>query len=275
MWSVKIPFRGEPAAPLDPALVAPMSVPARPELTGGRRIGVLVQHGFTGSPASMRPWAEELAAHGYAVEMPLLPGHGTRWQDLNRTTFDDWYATVSAAVDRLVADNDAVVAVGLSLGGALCLRLAADRGDELAGIVVVNPAVDTMRKDVKLLPVLKHVVPAFPGIANDIKKPGVDEVAYPMTPLRAAASMFAAFKQLRADLTRITIPVLFFRSTDDHVLDISSSRAINKGISSRDFTERVLDDSYHVATLDNDAPVIFAESIDFIARVTAGVGEQG
>ena len=275
MASVKNPLRRPPAAPLDPALVAPMSAPARPELTGGRRIGVLVQHGFTGSPASMRPWAEELVAHGYAVEMPLLPGHGTRWQDLNRTTFADWYAAVDAAVDRLVAENDEVVAVGLSLGGALCLRLAADRGDDLAGVVVVNPAVDTVRKDVKLLPVLKHVVPAFPGIANDTKKPGVDEVAYPMTPLRAAASMFAAFKQLRADLPRITVPVLLFRSAEDHVVDISSSRALNAGISSRDFTERVLDNSFHVATLDNDAPRIFAESIEFIERVTTPSAEQG
>ena len=126
---VKIPFRGAPAAPLDPALVAPMSTPARPELTGGRRIGVLVQHGFTGNPVSMRPWAEDLAARGYAVEMPLLPGHGTRWQDLNKVTWADWVATVEGAFDKLAAENDAVVAVGLSMGGALCLRLAADHGD--------------------------------------------------------------------------------------------------------------------------------------------------
>jgi carboxylesterase len=269
MTAVKIPFLGPPAPPLDPAIVAPMSAAARPELTGGRRIGVLVQHGFTGNPASMRPWAEDLVARGYAVEMPLLPGHGTRWQDLNKTTWVDWYAAVEQAFDRLRADNDVVVAVGLSMGGALCLRLAADRGDQLAGIVIVNPAVDTLRKDVKLLPLLKHVVPAFPGIANDIKKPGQDEHGYPMTPLRAADSMFRAYATLRLDLPRITVPVLFFRSADDHVVDISTSRALHAGLSSRDFTERVLDESYHVATLDNDAPTIFAESADFIARVTA------
>ena len=194
---VKIPFLGAPAAPLDPALVAPMSTPARPELTGGRRIGVLVQHGFTGNPVSMRPWAEDLAARGYAVEMPLLPGHGTRWQDLNKVTWADWVATVEGAYDKLAAENDAVVAVGLSMGGALCLRLAADHGDGLAGICVVNAAVDTLRKDVKLLPVLKLVVPGFPGIANDIKKPGADEHGYPTTPLKAAASMFAGYAELR------------------------------------------------------------------------------
>jgi carboxylesterase len=265
---VRIPFRGAQTAPLDPTLVAPMSTPAKPELTGGRRVGVLVQHGFTGNPASMRPWAEDLAARGYAVEMPLLPGHGTRWQDLNKVTWADWVATVEGALDKLSAENDAVVAVGLSMGGALCLRLAADHGEELAGIVIVNAAVDTLRKDVKLLPVLKLVVPGMPGIANDIKKPGMDEHGYPTTPLKAAASMFAGYADLRRDLPRITVPVLFFRSAEDHVVDISSSRALNAGLSSKDFEERVLEDSYHVATLDNDAPRIFAESAEFIERVT-------
>lgn len=270
---VRIPFRGAAPAPLDPALVAPMSTAARPELTGGRRVGVLVQHGFTGNPASMRPWAEDLAARGYAVEMPLLPGHGTRWQDLNKVTWADWVATVEDAYDRLRAENDAVVAVGLSMGGALCLRLAADRGEDLAGVVVVNAAVDTLRKDVRLLPVLKHLVPSFPGIANDIKKPGADEHGYPMTPLKAAASMFSGYAALRRDLPKVTVPVLFFRSAEDHVVDISSSRAINAGLSSKDFEERVLDNSYHVATLDHDAPRIFAESAEFIGRVTAA--QQG
>ena len=265
---VKLPFRGAPDAPLDPSLVAPMSTPARPELTGGRRIGVLVQHGFTGSPASMRPWAEDLAARGYAVEMPLLPGHGTRWRDMNKVTWADWTATVEGAFDKLAAENDAVVAVGLSMGGALSLRLAADRGEELAGVVVVNLAIDTLRKDAVLLPVLKRIVPAFPGISNDIKKPGVDEVAYPVIPLKAAASMSAGWVELRRDLPKITIPVLFFRSAEDHVADISSSRALNAGLSSKDFEERVLEDSYHVACLDNDAPRIFAESAEFIERVT-------
>lgn len=257
---------------VDPALVAPLSSPARPELTDGKKVGVLVCHGFTGNPASMRPWAEDLASRGYAVEMPLLPGHGTRWQDLNGTTWEDWYGEVVRVFDKLRVENDVVAAVGLSMGGALTLRLAADRGDQLAGIVVVNPMVTTLRKDVHLLPVLKHVVKAFPGIADDIKKEGVTEHGYPMTPLRAAASMFGAYRKLHADLNKVTVPVLFFRSAEDHVVDASTSRALHASLGSRDFTERVLHDSYHVATLDNDAETIFAESADFIVRVTATEG---
>ena len=88
----------------------PLTVAARPEETGGRRIGVLVSHGFTGSPASMRPWAEALAERGYAVSLPRLPGHGTHWRDLNRTEWADWYAEIGRVFDRLRAENDAVVA---------------------------------------------------------------------------------------------------------------------------------------------------------------------
>ena len=133
------------------------------------------------------------------------------------------------------------------MGASLCLRLAADRGEELAGLVLVNAAVDTLRKDAVLLPFLKRVVPAFPGIRNDIKKPGMDEVAYPVLPLKAAYEMSRGWAELRRDLPKVTVPVLFFRSSEDHVADISSSRALNAGLSSKDFEERVLENSYHVA----------------------------
>lgn len=247
---------------------AALSIPARPDRTGGRRIGVVLSHGFTGSPASMRPWAEHLAEHGYAVELPLLPGHGTTWQELNTMTWDDWYAVIRAAHDKVRAENDAVVLAGLSMGGALVLRLAADRPDDVDAVVVVNPHLTTRRKDVLALPVLKWVVRSFPGITNDIKKPGVDEHGYVRTPLKAVHSLLRSGKGLVADLPRITCPILVFRSAEDHVVDDSSVPHITARVSSREVTERVLADSYHVATLDNDAPTIFEESAAFIARVT-------
>jgi carboxylesterase len=250
-------------------LAAPLSVQARPELTGGRRVGVLLSHGFTGSPASIKPWGEFLAERGYAVEVPRLPGHGTTWQEMNTTAWADWYGEVTRAFDKLSAENDAVVVAGLSMGGALALRLAADHPDRVAGVVVVNPAVATKRLDVKLLPVLKHLVPSFPGIINDIKKPGADEHGYARTPLRAAHSMFRAWPALVADLPKVTAPLLYFRSTVDHVVDELSQPLITSKVSSREILERPLEESFHVATLDNDAERIFEESAAFVARVTA------
>lgn len=256
-----------PAEPPVEPHALPLSVPADPDRTGGRRIGVLVQHGFTGSPHSMRAWAEHLAGLGYAVEMPRLPGHGTTWQQMNETGWDDWYGEVRRAYDKLAAENDVVVAAGLSMGGALVLRLAADHPGKLAGLVLVNPGVATRRLDVRLLPVLKRVTDSFPAIGNDIKKPGQDEHAYPKTPLRAAHSMMLGWKVLRADLPRVTAPLLYFRSTKDKVVDDLSERVILARVGSTEVTFRRLTDSYHVATMDNDAETVFAESAAFIARV--------
>ncbi|GAA0625159.1 alpha/beta hydrolase [Kribbella sandramycini] len=232
-------------------------------------IGVLLSHGFTGTPYSMRPWGEHLAELGYGVAVPRLPGHGTSWQEANRTTWQDWYAVLDNELARLRKEHDQVVVAGLSMGGCLALRLAEEHGDEIAGVVLVNPSVSTEDKRIGLLPLLAKVVPSFPPIANDIKKPGVDEHGYDRMPLRAMLSLSQLWKVTRADLAKVTQPVLLFRSTVDHVVEASSARNVLAAISSRDVTETLLEDSYHVATLDNDAPRIFADSAAFIGRVTS------
>ncbi|MFT4264871.1 MAG: alpha/beta fold hydrolase [Nocardioides sp.] len=263
-----------PAHPPVLETATPLSQPARPELTEGVRVGVLLSHGFTGSPGSMRAWGESLAARGFGVEVPRLPGHGTTWQDMNTTTFEEWYAEIAATYQRLRAENDVVVAGGLSMGGALVLRLAEEHGDGLAGLIVVNPAVASGRKDALLLPLVKHLVGAFPGIASDIKRTGVVESAYSRTPLKAAHTMFKAWPAIVRDLGRITVPLLYFRSTVDHVVDGLSEPLILEGVSSKDITFTPLTDSYHVATVDNDAQQIFDESAAFIRRVCGlGAGE--
>jgi len=247
----------------------PLSITARPDLTGGRGVGVLLSHGFTGSPASIRPWGGYLGARGYGVQVPRLPGHATSWRELNTLTWDDWYGEIARVFDLLCLDHDAVVVGGLSMGGALALRVAADHPDRVAGVVVVNAAVATKRLDVKLLPVLKHVVPSFPGIGNDIKKAGGDEHCYDRTPLRAIHSLMRAWKPLIEDLPKVTAPLLYFRSAEDHVVDDASQPIITSRVSSRDIVERRLPESFHVATLDNDAEQIFEESAEFIDRVTS------
>jgi carboxylesterase len=248
--------------------VEPYVAEAVPADDDGRRVGVLLIHGFTGSPASMTPWGRHLADQGFGVAVPRLPGHGTTWQELNGTGWADWYGEAERAFEKLRADSDEVVVGGLSMGGGLALRLAAERGREVAGVMVVNAAVNRDRKDVLLLPVLKGLVPSLPGIINDIKKPGVDEHGYPRMPLRAMLSLSQLWKVTRADLAKVTQPLLLFRSTVDHVVEASSARNVLAAVSSRDVTETLLENSYHVATLDNDAPRIFEDSAAFIARVT-------
>lgn len=232
--------------------------------TGSVEAGVLLCHGFTSTPQSMRPWGEDLAARGYTVACPRLPGHGTTWQELNRTTWPDWYGCVRAEFLALRERCEAVFVFGLSMGGTLSLRLAQDFGEQVAGLVLVNPSVTSLRKDVKLLPLLKRVLPSVPAIANDIAAPGVTELAYPRTPVRATASLAELWRLVRADLAKVTQPLLLFRSLVDHVVEPVNARLVLEGVRSEVATEVVLRNSFHVATLDRDAPLIFERSAEFL-----------
>jgi carboxylesterase len=236
----------------------------------GAAVGVLLCHGFTGTPQSFGTWPADLAAAGYSVEVPLLPGHGTTWQDMNGTTWQDWYATVDAALTDLRTRCSTVFVAGLSMGGALALRLAIEHGPDVAGLVLVNPAIKLEDPRLKALPLIRRVVASFPGIASDIKKAGVSELAYDRTPLHALASSLALYADVRPRLSAVTQPLLLLRSANDHVVPASSSRLVLDSVGSADTTEIVLDDSYHVATLDNDAERIVKESLAFISRLSAG-----
>jgi carboxylesterase len=249
--------------------------PSEPFSAPGGPVGVVLVHGFTGSPVSMRPWADYLATAGLAVELPRLPGHGTTWQQMNTTAWTDWYAEVDRSFLALAANCDDVLVAGLSMGGCLALRLAEERPDQVAGIVLVNPSVASENRQLSAVPVLKHVLKSVPGITNDMKKGGVDEYGYDRTPLKALHSLMRMWKLTRRDLHKVAAPLLVFRSAVDHVVEPLSTKLILEGVSSTDITERILDDSYHVATLDNDAPTIFAESAAFAKRVATQTGTAG
>lgn len=244
-------------------LVAAYSDPVH---EGEGRIGVLLCHGFTGSPQSLREWAYHLAGEGFRVSLPLLPGHGTTWQDLNNATWRDWYATVEAEFNLMRRECDAVFIAGLSMGGALALRLAERYGSDVAGLALVNPAIRSSDKRLLALRPLLRLIPSLAGIGNDIARPAATEYAYRRLPLRGLQSMTQLWTDVQANLERVNQPVLLFKSATDHVVDPSSARMIGERVSSEDFTMRVLERSFHVATLDYDATDIFAESAEFFTR---------
>src|ERR1700742_4131618 len=95
-------------------------------------IGVLLVHGFTGTPVEMRFLGEELAHAGFRAHGMLLPGHGTRVEDLDRTTWRDWADAVEDAFDTLALSCRRVAVVGQSLGGLLALHVASRRRDVAA-----------------------------------------------------------------------------------------------------------------------------------------------
>lgn len=237
---------------------------AHPYVGGSGKVGVLFCHGFTGSPWSLLDWAKTTAEAGYRVSLPRLPGHGTNWQELNRTSWQDWYACVEREFDDLRTQCDQVFVAGLSMGGALALRLAEQRRDQVAGLALVNPAVLSYRKD-RIATVAQYLLPSVSAIGSDLADPDVTEHAYDRTPVRAAASMMKMWVEIRACLDLIACPLLLFRSKVDHVVPDISKDFIRDHVSSDVIVERVLPRSYHVATMDYDREQIFSETLDFLA----------
>jgi carboxylesterase len=234
----------------------------------GGPAGVLVLHGFTGNPQSMRPLAEALAAAGFTVELPLLPGHGTAVEDMVPTRWDDWSGAAEAAFQALAARCDRVVVAGLSMGGTLTCWLA-ERHPHLAGIALVNPLVQPLDAESRagLAALLEAGTEVFDAIGSDIKKEGAVEAAYAGTPLAPLLSLMEGADEVLAGLAGIHCPVLLCSSREDHVVEPVSGDVLEASVSGP--VERVmLEDSYHVATLDNDAPLIEERVVDFARSVT-------
>jgi carboxylesterase len=242
---------------------APMSAPGGPH-------GVLVVHGFTGCPQSLRGLAQAFAAAGFAVELPLLPGHGTTVEDMQATTWADWSGCAEVAYNELASRCTKVVVAGLSMGGTLAVWLAAHH-PEIAGVVAINVAVDppaeSFREMMRQLLADGHTT--MPAVGNDVADPDAHELAYDATPLRPLLSLCEASDALYARLSDVHCPVIVMNSPQDHVVPPVSSDILASRVSGP--VERVtLERSYHVATLDYDKDDIAARAVDFARKVTSG-----
>jgi carboxylesterase len=226
------------------------------------RIGVAICHGFTGSPLSVMPWALHLAEQGFAVSVPLLPGHGTDWRELARSGWRDWAGAFEAAYLELAGRTDTCYVAGLSMGGAVALRTASRH--RVAGVAVVNPGLSFYDRRVRIIGILKYfhqttlpIVEANPTAAT------TEDGDYSQTPLAAVHQLKKLFAAARRGLPRVTAPVLVFKSDTDDVVPPSSLELIRRRLGSASLRVVPLPNSGHVATLDNDAPVIFRNSSSF------------
>lgn len=241
---------------------------ARPFHGGDGPVAVLFCHGFTATPGTLRDWARYTADAGFTVSLPRLPGHGTTWQELGVTDWRDWFACLDREFNLLRRRCDQVFLAGMSMGGALALRIAELYPDAVSGLVLVNPAV-AGNPGLAGVGIARHLVRSISVVGSDIKRPGVLEHSYPRVPLSAAFSMTRMWADVRARLDLVYCPLLLFRSSVDHRIPAVSSEVILRQVSSEEITERVLPNSYHVATRDNDASQILTESVAFFARHTS------
>jgi carboxylesterase len=231
-------------------------------------IGVVLVHGFTGSPAAMRPWAEFLNARGYSVRVPLLPGHGTKPADLNEIQWPEWPAKVNSQIAELQKHCSQIFVAGLSMGGGTTLQVAAEHGDKLSGIILVNPMIHVKGISPTLAFVISRVFRFGKSVGNDIKRSGVTEYSYDKMPYRGIHQLLTMLKLTRAALPTIKVPMQLFHSVDDHTLPVSNTEIIMREIGSINKSRIELLNSFHVATIDYDNELIFANSLTFIESLT-------
>jgi carboxylesterase len=245
------------------------SIPPRPAAFSypghgaNARIGVAICHGFTGSPLSVMPWAEHLAGQGYAVTVPLLPGHGTDWRQLARTRWTDWYRSYETAFLELQARTDTCFVAGLSMGGAMALLTASRHG--VAGVSVVNPGLTFYDRRVRVIGVLKYFQrTTIPIQEEQPTAPATEDGDYTRTPLSAVHELKKLFGAAIRGLAGVTAPVQVFKSRTDAVVPPTSLEMLRMRLPAGLEEVVDLDSSGHVATLDVDAPEIFARSSAFI-----------
>jgi len=239
-------------------------------LLSGGKVGVLMAHGFTGSPATVAPWARGLADEGYTVSVPRLAGHGTRWEDLNETTWRDWYSSIEEAYLELRTQCDRIFIAGFSVGGALALKFAEIRGSEIEGLILLNASIFDERKRYLLLPILKHVIPSVKSGAMDVNKPNPVRHSYGRLPLKALDSLRGLWKSAEDGLYLVDAPLMVAYSVDDHVVDPRNSETIIDNVSSSDIREVIFEKSFHNVALDYDSEVLIEETLVFIQDVLTG-----
>ena len=244
------------------------------ELSGGK-IGVLVIHGFGGSPVSVRPWAQSFNNSGYSVSVPRLPGHGTNWQDLNSTAAADWFAVIEKSFTNLKAKSDHVFVAGFSNGGALALRLAQIRGSEIEGLMLLNPIIHDRRIFMKLLPIIRLFVPSLKSGPSDIAKPNPPIHSYRTTAMHALYSARKFWQIVERDLYLIDLPLMIGYSINDHVVDPENSETIIDNVMSVDIREIIFEKSFHNVSLDYDSEILNEESGQFIQDVLTGELARG
>ncbi|WP_394121126.1 alpha/beta hydrolase [Planococcus donghaensis] len=226
----------------------------------GNSTGVLLCHGFLGTPQSVKELGEAIAAHGYTVSCPRLPGHGTHFKDLEQFVCGDWFARIEEAYNELKQTCSSVIVIGQSMGGTLSLDLAS-RHPDIQGIVLINPAIDipafeTFRDQ----PSSAYVTEGQP----DIKKEDAVEITYEQAPVKAYHQLLKYMDAVDAKLADVRCPIVCFQSLEDHVVPPGNTDYILSRVQSESMQKYELHNSYHIASMDHELDFIAGKAIQFV-----------
>jgi carboxylesterase len=249
-----------------------MSIELHPVIDGaesqffkGNKIGVVLCHGFNGTPQSMQSIGEKLAEYGFTVSIPRLNGHGTHYLDMESSSYKSWVSDLEEAYNDLKQQCERVFIVGQSMGGALTLQVAA-KNPEVDGIFLINAAVT----DVSYKEFCNKVTPLFVHEGSpDIKKAAVFEIAYDKVPIKAIHQLLHLMEDTKNKVSHVSSPTVIFKSAIDHVVPPTNSDYIYSQVNTIDKKVITLQNSYHVASMDNDAPFIVDTIYQHINKLTA------
>jgi carboxylesterase len=234
---------------------------------GENPIACLLLHGFTGSPAEMEGLAAFLRSHGCAVNVPTLPGHATQPEDLSHISYRAWIAASEQAFLDFRQRHQLVFVIGLSMGGALALHLAANY--QFAGVVTLAAALKMPLKQ----EIASYVFAPFGAVRH---KPNGSDVhdaeakarlhSYNHYPLSAARELMRLLRKIRAELPKVTMPILAIHSRADHVVPFDNWALLMRRVRSPQREQMIVENSYHVLTVDYDRQMIFERIWEFIQR---------
>jgi carboxylesterase len=230
----------------------------------GGTVGALLIHGYTGSVAETRPMGEYLAARGFTVHCPLLPGHGTDPEDLTRICWQAWAEEVESAWQDLRARCETVFVGGLSLGGLLTLWLGVEH-PEIAGLIPMAPALKARNRFFPLTPLLRHFLKYDPfggKGGEDLGDPHAFERvwSYDEKPLWGAAEVYALQRKVRNSLPEVRQPLLIFQGCRDAWVPPSAAEMVYEGVASTDKTLVWLEHSGHNLLVDGEREAVWAQS---------------
>lgn len=236
-----------------------------PFLLEGGSTGVLLLHGFTGSPPEMRLVGDYLHERGFTVFAPLLPGHGTSVEDLNASKWTDWADCAEKALAELRSRCERVFVGGLSMGSLLTIYLAGR--DTLPGAILYSPAVKVANRLILLSPVLKYLVPKKPkSKKSDLTDPEAAhrKWSYDAFPSFAAHELLKLIRRAHRLLPQVTCPLLIVHSTGDETIQADAAEFTCERAGSTDKELVTLHSSGHVLTVDSEWRRVAEETYRFI-----------
>lgn len=265
--------------------------PDRSEFVAGGRVGVLLIHGLGGTPVELRTVARALSQAGHTVYSMQLAGHCGTPEELRRSTWQEWYRSVEEAHDRLKQNCDVVIVGGLSMGGILGLLLAQNRPDEIHGLLLLAP---TLKLDGWSMPwysrVINYIIPTpipleleLPEhepygikdvrvralVVNAMKSGDASQAGVFSTPVRSFANFNVLVKRVKKRLGTVRQPALIVHPRHDDMASLKNAQYLQTNLAGLVDT-LVLDDSYHIVTLDQQRHIVVDRTVSFVARVAAG-----